>query len=170
MSIDQAAPALPPRRKTSRMKTWARRAGTASRLKASDKLLVAEAAAALLSARLRSGMLSFRTLSRQIDGLAPPGTAPASAPLAPDVAAAVRDVRWAIRLVAPRVPFRAVCLQQAIAARAMLARRGVRSVMHLGVRHPVIDKMEAHAWLEAGEIRVTGYPLDPAMIEVARFI
>ncbi|WP_416366352.1 lasso peptide biosynthesis B2 protein [Sphingomonas aurantiaca] len=38
------------------------------------------------------------------------------------------------------MPFRTLCLQQAIAARTMLARRGIDSVLHLGVRDPTTPR------------------------------
>jgi len=49
-------------------------------------------------------------------------------------------------------------------------RRGIDSVLHLGVRDPTRTGLEAHAWLDAGGLNVTGYPVDPALTEVARFV
>ncbi len=77
---------------------------------------------------------------------------------------------WAIGAVAPWLPFRTLCLQQAIAARAMLERRGIDSVLHLGVRDPTGTALEAHAWPDAGGLNVTGYPVNPALTKVARFV
>ncbi|WP_156359781.1 lasso peptide biosynthesis B2 protein [Sphingomonas sp. Leaf28] len=73
-------------------------------------------------------------------------------------------------MVAPWMPFRTLCLQQAIAARTMLARRGINSVLHLGVRDPTDTALETHAWLDVGGLNVTGYPIDPALIEVGHFV
>lgn len=82
----------------------------------------------------------------------------------------VRAVGWAVRLAADRVPFRAVCLQQAVAGKMMLRRRGLGGVIHFGVSpHSPDQKMKAHAWLSAGAARLTGYPVPPEYIEVARF-
>lgn len=49
------------------------------------------------------------------------------------------------------VPFKAICLPQAIAAKLMLERRGVASSLHLGAAlHTRSGKaFEAHAWLDA---------------------
>ena len=46
----------------------------------------------------------------------------------------------------------------------------IGNVLHLGVRDPTGMALEAHAWLDAGGLNVTGYPVDPALTEVARFV
>ena len=148
----------------------ARKLRSAARLDAADRRLVVEAVAALLSARLRSGLLPFRELARQLGGLRPPEMGGDPRPLAAHEAAAVRKIRWAIEAAAPWLPFRTVCLQQAIAARTMLARRGIVSVLHLGVGGHGEPSLNAHAWLDAGDLKVTGYPLDPGLVEAGRFI
>ncbi len=82
-----------------------------------------------------------------------------------------RDVAWAVRAAARHLPFRAVCLTQALAAHAMLRRRGVRGVVHFGAAGPTSsDALDAHAWLEAAGVEVTGYPIPADMVEIARFI
>jgi hypothetical protein len=63
-------------------------------------------------------------------------------------AAPVDDVIHAIRSASRYVPA-ASCLTQAIALRAMLARRGQPAVLNLGVRNPAYGRLDAHAWLEA---------------------
>lgn len=142
---------------------------TVSRLSWADRRLAAEAARALVEARLRT-LLPFRTLARQLGGLGPPQTIPDTTALMPDTRAVVRDIGWAVAAVAPWMPFRTLCLQQAVAARTMLARRGIASVLHLGIDRSDATKLEAHAWLHAGGIAVTGYPVDPALTEVGRFV
>ena len=57
------------------------------------------------------------------------------------------------------VPFKAVCLPQAMAARVMLKRRGVESVMHFGAAKGTEKPLDAHAWLDAAGVEVTGYPV-----------
>ncbi|KQN22955.1 hypothetical protein ASE86_14355 [Sphingomonas sp. Leaf33] len=143
--------------------------GTALRLGGHDRRLVAEALAALVVARART-LLPFRVLARQLGGLTPPPPVPAVAsPPPPDVRAVVHDIRWAVVALAPWLPFRSLCLQQAIAARTMLSRRGIDSVLHLGVDRSKPEKLGAHAWLDTGGMPVTGYPVDPALVEVGRF-
>jgi hypothetical protein len=70
--------------------------------------------------------------------------------------AAIGPVRWAIAAVAARCP-PATCLIQALAADAMLRRRGLPCELRIGVR-PRGDgavPVEAHAWVEcAGAVAV----------------
>jgi hypothetical protein len=147
-----------------------RKLRTALAMAAADKQLVAEASAALLAARLCSGLLPFRVLSRQLGGAVAPTIALPVADLSEEEQATVRAVRWAVGAAAPWLPFRTLCLQQAIAARAMLARRGIGTVLRLGVTDAIGAKLIAHAWLDAGALKVTGYPFDSAFVEVARFV
>jgi len=68
----------------------------------------------------------------------------------------VRYVRYIVALAANAVPWSSVCLPNAVAARRMLARRGIGSTMHLGVGFHEGQALHAHAWLEADGIIVTG--------------
>ncbi len=52
----------------------------------------------------------------------------------------------------------------------MLGRRRIRSVMHFGVAKKPHEALLAHAWLDAGSIEVTGYPVAADFVEVARFV
>jgi hypothetical protein len=59
-------------------------------------------------------------------------------------------VSWAVAIVAARVP-PATCLVQALAAGAMLQRRGLACELRLGVRNRTAEggaAIEAHAWVE----------------------
>jgi hypothetical protein len=82
---------------------------------------------------------------------------------------------WAVTRAARHVPFNAVCLPQAMAARIMLKRRGVDSVLHFGARIGQ-DKIgqdkpiDAHAWLDAAGVEVTGYPVANTFAEIACFV
>jgi len=80
------------------------------------------------------------------------------------------EIGWAVTRAARYAPFRAVCLPQAMAARFMLKRRGVESVLHLGVRKGIDKPFEAHAWLDAAGVQVTGYPESIAFTEIARVV
>lgn len=64
-------------------------------------------------------------------------------------------VGFAIPRVAARLPWRADCLVQAMAAQRWLGRLGVESRLHVGVRKPG-GQLEAHAWLTSGDTVVTG--------------
>ncbi len=155
------------------MSSLRRKLLTASGMTRADRRMIVEASAALLVARLRS-LLPFRILARQLGGILAPHsrTRPPArlASLSQAEADMIFAVRWAVGAIAPWLPFRTLCLQQAIAARTMLERRGIDSVLHLGVRDPTGTALEAHAWLDAGGLNVTGYPVDPALTEVARFV
>lgn len=88
---------------------------------------------------------------------------------ATDEARVAREIGWAVRSVAPFMPFRSVCLQQAMAAQAMLRRRGIASDMYFGVRQGV-RPMETHAWLHAAGVRVTGYPMAEDIVPIGCFV
>jgi hypothetical protein len=79
---------------------------------------------------------------------------------------AALDVGWAVTRVAAYFPFLAMCLAQALAARAMLSRRGIGSTLHVGVARSGAAPFEAHAWLEAAGVEVTGYPVPPHLREI----
>lgn len=57
-------------------------------------------------------------------------------------------IRWAVLTVARYGPLSFVCFPQALAAHAMLRRRGIGSIMHYGVRRSADRQMRAHTWLE----------------------
>lgn len=62
----------------------------------------------------------------------------------------------AIGVAARHVPWRAVCLQQAVTAKVMLNRRGLSSEFHLGVQLDDKGAIMAHAWLTSDGKVVTG--------------
>ncbi|QJE73279.1 lasso peptide biosynthesis B2 protein [Aerophototrophica crusticola] len=72
----------------------------------------------------------------------------------------VARIRWAVRAAARHVPWNAVCLPRAMAAKAMLRRRGIGSTLYLGValrpEPGVQGRAAAHAWLRAGAVVLTG--------------
>lgn len=68
---------------------------------------------------------------------------------------AVARVVWAVQGISRRVPGM-TCLVQALAAQAMLARRGVPARVRVGVRPAATPaaSLDAHAWLESSDGRV----------------
>ena len=68
----------------------------------------------------------------------------------------VERVAYAIPRVAARVPWRADCLVQAVAAKRWLSAHGIASTINYGVPRQKAERFEAHAWLTAGERLVTG--------------
>jgi hypothetical protein len=67
----------------------------------------------------------------------------------------VNWVAWAVDSLGARPWMNALCLPRALAAHAMLRRRGIASRLCVGVarRRGALD---AHAWLEVGDDKVVG--------------
>lgn len=78
-------------------------------------------------------------------------------PLPPADLSRVLAVRQALVWTARRVPFRSVCLDQALAAQRMLTARSVSSTLYLGLLKNEQGAWTAHAWLRAGRQWVVGY-------------
>jgi len=158
------------------IRTLSAKARTAVRLGPRRQLLVMEAALTMLAARIALAIVPFGRLSRRFGRFVSPADAgldldPGLRGMAtPRETLAVRRVGWAVRTVSPNLPFRAVCLQQAIAAQAMLRRRGVASVMHFGIDAEGQALPQSHAWLSAAGIGVTGFPIGPNLVELGRFV
>lgn len=57
------------------------------------------------------------------------------------------------------LPWKSLCLDQALAARWMLHRRKITTKLYFGVMldHTIHKKVKAHAWLMVGEHCVTGH-------------
>jgi hypothetical protein len=135
--------------------------------------LIAEAAAWLLIARLALLLVPFPRLARWLGAFVPPAdprVAEVAAPTTPEQARTAKEVSWAVVRGAAHVPFKAVCLPQAMAARIMLQRRGVASAMHFGAAKGKDRPLDAHAWLDAAGVKVTGYPVGPQFAEIACFV
>jgi hypothetical protein len=132
-------------------------------------LLVAEALAWLTLASLAIRLAPFHRLAPL---LGPVGPAAGTEPAAIDADQRDRLAAWRIGravLRAARVlPWPALCLPQAMAAKAMLACRGRRSRLHLGVASRE-NGLAAHAWLTLGPMTVIGGPGRQDYAELARF-
>lgn len=153
-----------------RASPW-RRARTLLTIGLPRQRLVAEAALSLLSARIALLVVPFPRLAARWGTLLPVGD-PQLAPAAPtdEAAATARAIGWAVTATASVMPFKAVCMQQAVAARAMLARRGVASVLHYGAGRDATGALVAHAWLDAAGVKVTGYPVAAGIAEIGAFV
>jgi hypothetical protein len=142
-------------------------------LDAERRALVVEAVACLLGARLTLVFVPFPRVARRLGTFVSPADSRVLDARSPGPDAHRRlaeQVGWAVTCAARSVPFRAVCLQQAMAARIMLGRRGVRSVLHFGATAGGRRPFDAHAWLDAGGVQVTGYPLAIQAVEIASFV
>ena len=106
-----------------------------------DRRLIVEAAVVLLLVRVALWTLPYATLRRLLDSI-DAGDNESSREL-------VSRVARAVTAVAGRLPF-GTCLVQALAAQAMLRRRGCDSVVRFGVRDIAggATTIETHAWLE----------------------
>jgi Transglutaminase-like superfamily len=70
---------------------------------------------------------------------------------------AVSWITWSIETIGPKPWMNAACLPRALAAQAMLRRRGIASRLCLGVTRERDDRaLSAHAWLELGDSTVIG--------------
>lgn len=65
-------------------------------------------------------------------------------------------VAWVIPRVATRVPWRADCLVQALAARRWLAQSGIAAELWIGTRKDQQQGFQAHAWVCVDETVITG--------------
>ena len=122
--------------------------------------LLCEAALALALARLLIAAVPFRIVARWL------ALAPQTGPCDGQLAAAVCR---AVETAARHVPFQALCLPQAVAAKAMLARRGCGTTLHLGAGLTSPGTMAAHAWLEAGGQVIIGAAGKDGVTPLARF-
>jgi Transglutaminase-like superfamily len=137
------------------------------------RALVMEAVAWLWLSRLALIVIPFPRLARHLGAFVSPADARAlraRSKASPDHARLAGEIGWAVTRSARYVPFKAVCLPQAMAARVMLKRRGVASVLHFGAAKAKDKPLDAHAWLDAAGVEVTGYPVAKGFAEIACFV
>jgi hypothetical protein len=137
------------------------------------RALLAEAVVYLLVARLALIFIPFPRLARRLGTFVPPADPRATQErtgTTPDRARRAEEIGWAVTRAARYVPFEVVCLPQAMAARVMLDRRGIKSVMHFGAAKGTAKPLDAHAWLDAAGVEVTGYPVARNFVEIACFV
>jgi hypothetical protein len=117
------------------------------------------ALALMLEAWLRLGLARYAILyGRGFAALAAPWGAPMyetfRQPLAdPHLP---RRIARAIERASRVTPWVSNCLPQAITAKQMLQKRGLRSTLYLGLARASAEKVSAHAWLRCGQFFVTG--------------
>jgi hypothetical protein len=121
------------------------------RLSWRDRLLLSEAALWLGIAGLAIAVLPFRSV-----GLL------AARPIRRQELARqarlnnVQRIRWAVTRVAARVPWRAMCFEQGLAAQLMLRRRGVPAVLYYGAKQDDQSGLNAHVWVCDGDVDIIG--------------
>ena len=104
--------------------------------------LLPEAGLAVTLASLAIAFLPFRRLASRLSR-ARQASPTVSARAAATVAEAVR----AVEAVSRRLPWRTVCFQKGLALHWMLRRRGLASILHLGVAQEATKGLSAHVWV-----------------------
>jgi hypothetical protein len=120
------------------------------RLRWQDRLLVVEAILYLAVAGFGIALLPFRHVAVLA---ARPTRRPQPPPQ--ECLRKVRRIRWAILATARRVPWRALCFEQGLAAQLMLRRRGIPSVLYYGVAQDR-SSLFTHVWVRYGDADVVG--------------
>ena len=121
-------------------------------MQSSQRRLLGEALLALLMARGAMAFLPFRRIAAWLG--TPGAESPATA--AAEEIQTAQEVGWAVEAVARRVPWDGRCLAQALAATAMLRRRGLEGTVSFGACPGESAEFDAHAWLRLGSCMVTG--------------
>ena len=121
----------------------------------SQRLVLSEATCYLTAAHSAVRLLPFRWTAARLGRL---GSEAIERPISPEQRHQAQQVGWAVTALARRFPWDAKCLSQAVAGKWMLQRRGLPSVLYLGVDRGGGEKewLEAHAWLRCGDDFVTG--------------
>ena len=121
-------------------------------LPAGQKLMTLEALGTLIGVSVVLRFLPYRSWRSALNAAAAQTAPPSSGNVA-----TARQVGRSVAAVARTLPGRPQCLAQALAARAMLKRRGIASELNLGVN---TDRaaVNAHAWLAVGSQIITGGP------------
>ena len=68
----------------------------------------------------------------------------------------IDELAWSVRIIAKRVPFRALCFEQGLALQRMLRRRGIDARLHYGIGKNDAQLLEAHVWVDVGDRVVIG--------------
>jgi hypothetical protein len=141
---------------------------------AERKRLALEAAWNLLRARILTLMPATYyspALGSLIEG------EPSDPPFPDDTAGAAEaaEIGHVVDVVGRSLPFRTLCLQQAIAVRRMLSRREIPAIVYLGIARDSADRAQAelgraaHAWVTVGSRVVSGGGMLEKYAIVARF-
>ena len=127
-------------------------------------MLLLEAAISLAIACLAIALLPFRHI--ELLAAVPTRIREASSQERREI---VPRVRWAITRTAARVPWRAKCFEQGLAAQFMLRRRGIPSVLYYGAAQDTWNGLHTHVWVQDGEVNVVGGESAHRFTVLARF-
>jgi len=121
------------------------------RKRMASQIILVEAVVYLVFARLALDIFSFQRLTRLF-------RRPVKQPeLVGSARIQARDeVRKAIVTIWRRMPKLTTCFQRAIAAQAMLRRRGVSTTLYFGALSLSKRGLATHVWLQDGDVGVMG--------------
>lgn len=126
-------------------------------LSPAERRLFMGAAGLLTAVRVGLWVLPFRWVHKAVGAI---GSPPRSRD---DARPTAERIVWAVEAAARRVP-RTTCLVRALAAQALLARRGYTSQLRLGVTRGSNEAFEAHAWIEQDGRVLLGGPVEPRYV------
>lgn len=129
-----------------------------------DRVLLAEAALTLAVARLAVLVLPFRWIAPRLGETM--ADSPAEDQAEPEL---LRRIGWSVSVASHFLPWTSRCLAEAIAGKAMLQRRGLRSTLYLGLAKDGPADVEAHAWLRCGSRVLTGGQTSDGYAVIASF-
>ena len=133
------------------------------------RFLVLEAMAWLVLAALALRLVPFRRLAVWLGPARPPDSSDGTNPTEAQRFQAWR-VGAAVMRAGKALPWASRCLHQAMAAKAMLAYRGLPTTVHFGAQLTAETcAISAHAWLMQGSQTITGRAGRSGMAELARF-
>jgi Transglutaminase-like superfamily len=134
------------------------------RLPRHDRWILLEATLSLAVASLVIAVLPFRQVGRLAGrSIGRPQPSPTAR------LRELKQIRWAIVVSAARVPWRAECFQQGLAAQFMLRRRGVPSMLHYGASLDNGSGLSAHVWVRDGDVDVIGGEIASRYAQLAAF-
>jgi len=118
------------------------------------KLLLMEAFLSLGISRLALLTMEFKEIAPYLGKQREPESVFAGKKRQPPTRA--KKVGRAVRLMSNYTPWESKCLAQAMAAKIMLNRRGIKSELYLGVAKDERGRMIAHAWVKCCGFVLTG--------------
>ena len=122
--------------------------------------LLAEAGAAIVAASFAIRMMDFRVLAKRLDR--PPAKARTADP------ETAYWIRRAVLAWGRRLPWRAKCFEQGLAAAWMLRRRGLAYALHYGAASRE-GRLDAHVWVTSGATPIVGCENKEAFSLLATF-
>lgn len=119
-------------------------------------------------ARLAVLLLPFRFIARWLGPEA--GVTPFTPLLSEQQATLARDIGRSVEVAARYTPWDSLCQPQALVARFWLTRFGIPCIINYGLRKNGSNGLDAHAWVCAGPVAVTGGNAYGEFVVVRSFI